>query len=595
MNLRVTAVLLVLVAVLAGGLYLARPRPDDPQAVATRLLDHYSLGQATRLRWQLRGQAPIELQRTAAGFVLSEPLRGEPVSQGRLQAILAAYDANVQEAFGDRPITDDLLQRAGLQPPLATFHAWFQDGRDIEVELGSQGGFGSDIYLRRAGRIYTGGEALYSSLQGHVEDFRDHLVFRNQAGTVRELAVEHPLPTGRRERLVLRRDQNGFRQVQPVEIRTDPAAAVTFVRVLMGLRIDNFMPTPMRLPERPADIVVDVDGEFGKEHVELWRDEASGHYGAHLQGRDVDVQIHGDQIGDLFEGVLARLRARWLLPVALPRPGHDDVDLARDVLRVLIDPGPGQPRIRVERRPNDVGFRLAEPVDAAVDDTAAAELLQALNNCRVLQFVDGAASEPRFGLGGDCLQLGVQGVGDQAMTMLKIGNDAVLGEADVSYAIRADEPGQVVAIPQPVHRQLQRHWSEYVRRKVFTPPLPAVTRLVLQRGDQQLVFTADGGRWFRDDATPAAQRLPNDDVAELVDELRDLRAQEVSRRDPEREPDWTLSLERSGGDVIARLAVLERGREQPLWLQPGSEPELLYQPKRRVGEALWALRALFDR
>lgn len=583
MNLRVTLLLLVVVAALAGLLLLTQQKPDTPIDTTTSLLDHHVLGHATKLSWQLEGQPPIEVQRVEHTFWITQPIR-DLASRARLVAIASAYDhSTVQQAFGDRTVDADLLQQTGMTPPVARFTAWFEDGKQVSLDIGGLGSSSGERFVRRDGVLYRGAEALYSSLQMTLEDLREHLLFVNTPETARQITVDHETATGAREKLVLQNDGR-WKLVAPIASRTEAAATQTFLRVLLGLRIDMFMASLARPQERPPDVVIDVTGDFGDESIKLWRDQRSGSYLGRQDARDIDFQVDATQIADLFDTALQNMRARWLFAVR---------DFSSDLVRVVIDQGQDQPRLRLERLNGEAGFRILEPVEAIADDTTMAELVQALKNCRVLQFVDGKPSEPRFGLTGEGLEVAVQDNVAPVMTRLKIGSDDSIGEMQISYAMRVDEPDQVFAIPQPVGKRLRRHWSEYVRTKVLGQPLPPVTRMVARRGDKTLVFAADGSKWFLQDGTSPQQKLPNEDVAELVPELRDLRSVNASLLQPPRDPDWTVALERQEGDQLLLLRVFERGADQPVWLQPAGTTKLLYEPKRDVSRRLHAVRALF--
>lgn len=577
MNFRITLLLLVLVGVLVGLLFVTKVEPEGPASVPRSLLDGHAIAQATRLRWHLRDQEPIELTRAGNEFWISQPLR-DLASVARVAAIATAYDQTaVSEAFGDRKIDDELLQQCGLMPPVATFTATFKDGRAVTVELGGGAVFGSALYLRREGKLYQGGQSLLSALQVTVEELREKRLFANTAETAHEVTVDQKLPTGVRERMVLQRQDRRWRLMAPVQGRTEEGATNTFLRVLFGLRADLFMASVMVPPDRPPDVTITAEGDFGHDEVVLWEDERSGLLYGHQQARALDFQLDSNQISDLFNAAMTRLRARWLLPGG---------NLNETLARVVIDPGHDEPRLRLERHEGELGFRIHEPVEAIAGETPVAELLQALNNCRVLQFVDGLSSDPKFGLGGSALTLGVQCQGYPVLTTLKIGNDAVIGEIDVTYAIRVDEPEQVVAIPQPVAQRLRRHWSDYVRLELGK--VPPVGRLLAVRkgpgGEERREFKADGSRWYRDGA-----KLPDQAVGEMVPELRDLRAVRASRRDKGQDPTWTLSLQRPEGDEVKQFLVFERGAELPCWLQPSGQTELLYEVNKTVDEGLRAI------
>ena len=62
-------------------------------------------------------------------------------------------------------------------------------------------------------------------------------------------------------------------------------------------------------------------------------------------------------------------------------------------------------------------------------------------------------------------------------------------------------------------------------------------------------------------------------------ELRDLRAQSVDdlQRLQVGEPDWSIDLCRENGDVLASLAVWDRGAGSPLLVQQPTRPALAFE------------------
>lgn len=567
MGMRTTLVLLLLVGALVAVLaFTGGGGGDDRGRIQVPVLGGRGLLEAVELRFDRGpGSEPVQLAREAnAPFRIVEPIV-DLASRARLLAMAQAFDsAMMAEAFPDTEPDAELLQQIGLDRPRATLTVAWPDGARMTLAIGSEGPLGSDTFLRRDGRVYRGGLALFTALQVNLEDLRERQVFANVPGTTREIAVDQRLDTGATERLRLVRDNAGFRLAEPIQSRTDAGAVQTFLRLLLALRIDQFAPSVVRFPPRDPDLLVVVDGTLGRETVRMWRTANNDLIGEVVE-RGISFASGDSQFGQIFVNAAGAMRARWLVPIE---------DLARELVRVVVEfPGPERPRLVMQRPNPETDFRMTEPLDVAMAPTPKAELIQAINNLRVLQFVPGAAAEARFGLQGDGVVVSVLGIQQREPTVIRLGADDRLGEVDVTYAIRTDEPGQVLAVPRPAAELLRRPWQGYVARTVLGVDVP-VDRLELSRGGADAVFSRGEGRWRR-----VGDEQPRDWVGSLVDELRDLRSERVlsARRLELGAPDWTLRLCRLEGDVLAELVGWDRGPGQPMLVQAPHQPALVHE------------------
>ena len=262
---------------------------------------------------------------------------------------------------------------------------------------------------------------------------------------------------------------------------------------------------------------------------------------------------------------MGRLRARWLVPVVNP---------TEQLLRVVVDWGTaGPPRLVLARDTVQSQWTVVEPVTANVDPTALAELVQAVNNCRVLEYLPGGSADPKYGLGAGSVRVTVFALEQKQPVVLVLGASGTLGEAAIAYCARDDEMDQVVAVPGPVADLMRREWRAYVSRDALRLDVP-VARVEARRGDQLRVFELRNGKWYRD-----PEVVPSAELPDLVDELRDLRGERVdsARALNLGEPNWTLSLCRANGDPLVVLRVWERGQGAPLLVQPNTQPQLVYE------------------
>ncbi|MEY4674880.1 MAG: hypothetical protein RL148_2664 [Planctomycetota bacterium] len=565
MGFRTTLVLLLVAAVLGTVLWLTPDRVPDQPVLDAPLLEGRTLADAKSIRWQLADQPMVELQRREdGGFQLTEPLV-DLASRARVAAVAAAYDtARILPAREGAAADAGFLAQAGLDKPRAWFEAGWPDGSKVRIELGEPGSLGSDIFLRRGSTIHQGSVALRSTLEVGLEDLRERQVFANHPLAVSSVRVDRLMESGAREVMELKRVDSGWRMEQPISTRVEPQATQSFLAQLLGLRIDQFPASVMRLPERDPDIRVHVEGGFGPEQVDLWRD-TSGYLLGRLDSRKIRFASSDLQLQAVFEDAVGRLRARWLVPVVNP---------TEQLLRVVVDWGTaGPPRLVLARESVQSQWMVVEPVSALVDPTALAELVQAVNNCRVLEFLPGGSAEPRYGIGPGSVRVTVFALEQKQPAVLVLGGSGTLGEAAVAYCARDDEMDQVVAVPGPVADLMRREWRAYVSRDALRLDVP-VGRVETRRGDQLRVFELRNGKWYRDpDAIPVAE-LPD-----LVDELRDLRGERVdgARLLKLGEPDWTVALCRGNGDQLVVLRVWDRGPTAPLLVQPNSQPELVYE------------------
>ncbi len=565
MGFRTTLVLLLVAAALGAVLWFTPDQVPDKPTLDTPLLEGRSLGDASALRWQLVDQPMVEVQRQDdGGFRITEPLV-DVASRARIAAIGAAYDtARILPAREGAAADAAFLAQVGLDRPRAWFEAAWPDGATVRIELGEPGALGSDIFLRRGTTVHQGSIALRTTLEVGLEDLRERQVFANHPLAVSQVRIDRVLDTGAREVMELQRGESGWRMVQPIATRVEPVATQALLAQLLGLRIDQFPASVMRLPEREPDIRVQVEGGFGPEQVDLWRDP-SGQLLGRLDSRKIRFASSDLQLQSVFEDAVGRLRARWLVPVVNP---------SEQLLRVVVDWGTAGPaRLVLARESVQSQWSVVEPVGASVDPTALAELVQAINNCRVLEFASGGSAEPRYGIGPGSVRVSVFATELKQPVVLVLGAGGTLGEAAVTWCARDDEMDQVVAIPGPVADLMRREWRAYVSRQALRLDVP-VGRVEARRGDQVRVFELRNGKWYRDpEAVPVAE-LPD-----LVDELRDLRGERVdgARQLQLGDPDWTLALCRANGDQLVVLRVWERGQGAPLLVQPSSQPALVYE------------------
>ncbi|HZN40249.1 MAG TPA: DUF4340 domain-containing protein [Planctomycetota bacterium] len=560
MGLRTILLLLCAVGGLSAVLLLTDEKPKTVNLAEPPVLDGRSLGQCTRMRWQFHNLPPIEVTRDAEGrFRLAEPLEDLASAAYMKQIVDAWSSANMRKT----PLQDDAegRKRAGLEPPELTFMAEFPDGARFDVEIGAQGPLGETRFLRRAGKIWEGGDALVESMRVGLEDLREHQVYRHTPPQVFELRVEQASPTGKRETIHLKLEQNKWRLLSPIVGRADRAAAERYLVAVLSQRVDVFPGGLMRPRTDAPNIVVTVRGMQGEETVNLWTNDQNQLYGF-MAHRNQYFLTDNRQYSEIFEVSAEVLRARILVSL-----GENAANVYESLAELVVDPGQERgDRLRLRRESPAAEWRLVEPVEFATHASACTDAAQAVNNLVVQEFVadegalEPAAKDPRYGLGTGRLQVSLRGFEQKEASELWLGSRTKRKQLTLYYACRADEPDSVVLVPEQAVEVLQRAWTEYCARRVLT--ITGIGELVVQRGDELRKFRLDGTRWICE-----GKEGDRAEVGEFADQrLRDLTAKRVldARGETFAHPAWTVNIARQGGDVLARLAVFEPAPDGPL-------------------------------
>ena len=584
MGFRAILVLLGLLAAVGMALWLSEDRVVEHVSLTDSVLDGRSIVDAHRLVLQRDATSlPIEFERGPDGnWQIVEPIR-DLASAAVIEQLRTAFDgAQLVVAYEPDEVDGELLDATGLAEPQSKIRVEWPDGRAVELAIGLPGPFGQDLFARRieagaSARIYRVQVALRNALQLNTDDAREASVFVAQYANLRSLRVDRRLGDGRDVLRVVRRG-TGWAMEQPAGLRIDQAQADGFVRALLGLRIDEFLPgrpepglSPID-PEAAADVTIDVEGTFGAERVRLWFVADGAGIVGHDDRRDLWFSCDAHGYRQLVELPIRQLRAYWLL--------SDPVDELR-TLRVLDRRGGA---VAFELQKHDLkGFRLSRPIQRDTDPTAVNELLQGLRSLVAVEFVEGREPDA-LGLGDDALVLEVE-VRPGRPERLLLGADA--GD-DTTWLKRADE-AQIVTIPRPVAERIRRPWTTYVSKVVLRITTGANLRSMLRTtadGDRIGFARGDDGRWRRGgegDALPL--------VAEVFELLRDLRAKEVVPEVAvgEVRSEGSLELVADSGQVVARLGLAADAEGHAL-ISDADAPGVYFVLSARDGRDLLALK-----
>lgn len=567
-GLRGTLILAVIVAGLAYTLSQVSSDKAGPDLTESAL-DDRSLLQADTIT--VRSQidvAPIEMRRTAGyEFELTEPVR-DLASVAKLREIASAWDtAQLAPAHKPEDVTDDLLSQIGLDQPRGELTLEYPDHR-VSIEIGDDGPLGRDVFVRKDGRIYWASKALYTALEGTVDDYRERRVFLSASSQVRELRIVRHPEGADPERLVLRQQQAGrYRLTEPINARAHLAGAESFVQSVLGITVGIFMRGEM-LPQPKPDWEIEVDGQLGIERLRLWRQPNTMLLGIQ-EPRQLVFLIEDREYSRMFDVPAKLLRSELLVPISID-----------DIAHVKLDPGAGG-RAAVLRRGTLRTMELEGPVRAATQATAVTEMFAALSALKAAEFLDGEHEDlGAFGLGEGHFTVEVKGAMDPRPIAVHLGRE----DGDFCYARRADE-STVVKIDAAAARALRRPWVDYVDRDIYRYPAINVVGLVLSRGEDRRSYALTDGSWLLEGGSGTVN---SDDVESVVETLTHLDARKVL--DPEVVGDLasvvTIELKGLQNVVLQQMQMARRDDRTLLWLPAR---ELVYELRDTDAAALWAL------
>ena len=540
-------------------------------------MDGHRLQDSVKIRWQFGELQPIEIRRADNGdYRLTEPV-DDLASMSVLRNIAQTYDSAM---ISETPLPDNEDNRAktGLGPPRVVLELAFDDGAKQRLEIGGEGPLGNDVFVRRDGRIYRGGLALFSVLRVPLGELRDPVVFRTPVRLASDVIVDRQLDGDRREELHLARRGGEWRLVAPIEARADAGSAAQFARMVLGLRIDEFPPGMVRPRQDPPAITVTVRGGREQEVVDFWLDEQQNLRGRH-RTRKVDFISQNRSYYSVFETSHERLRARILVSVQ---------NVHQEVLVIMVDRGPDESRLVFRRQSENEPWKMIEPVAGDVAPTPVNQLLTALNNLRAIQFFEGGVANADYGFADNALRVGYQTRKDRQPRFIRFGGNTKFEDLDVTYAARADAQSEVVSVPKGAVDEMRRPWTTYVPLDVLEIR-QAVSRIALERrtGEQHSIARDEQGDW----RTTAGRR--HELAADIVERLRDLRGKRaLLRREADLgEADWTIGLGRTR-DLpsvhLVELEVWERG-DLPLLVRGAGNPDLVFELSKLDSDALLRL------
>lgn len=581
-------ILLLLVAVAGLGVVLwwseEQPSDEGPELTES-VLDGRSLRDAERLVIRPAAEGlPLEFERDETGWWrIVEPVR-DVASAAVIDALRIAFDtARLIGAYEPEEVDERLLAETGLAEPRSSLRARWPDGKVVEIALGLPGPYGHDLFAMRTDegadrRIYRVQTALRNALQLTPDGARERLVFRTAPVTAERLRIERPVAGDREDVLELKRRGTRWYMVEPAELRIDQGQTDGFVRAVLGLRIEEFLPgrpqpglSPID-PAEPPDVTIDVHGGPRSERVELrFAPEAAAAVG-YSSERDLWFVCEVSEYRKIIEIPIRALRAMWLL-----RFGVDQLETIRLV-------PPGDPVTELARESGSA-WRLVRPIEFDADPTAVSELLQALRSLAVVDFVaDDVEDMARFGLDDDAFALEV-GHRRERPDRLLVGDHA---GPETTWVRRADEP-HVVTVPRTVADRLQRPWWTYVARRILRIEDGSRVRRIVRTmpdGGEVVFERGDDGEWRR-----GGEGEPLPLMDDLFDLLRDLHAEAVvaDAQIGELRPAGSLALVAASDQVLGRFDLL-RGPEDRAYAVLQDAPGVRFRLSARDSRDLLGLQ-----
>ncbi len=526
MGLRTLLSLSCVVAALAAVLYLTEAKPTEEGNVAVPLLGSHKLSSVTRMAWKFTDEETIEMRREPGGsFRLTHPIE-DLVAQDHLVNVANTYESAM---LGETPLLDtaDNRRKTGLDQPRLVLDIEFSDGQKEHIEIGADGPLGSDLFVRRDGTIFRGGQSLLTALHKGIDDLRERQVFSTPPQAVTEVVVDRKQKSGEREVMRLGRGGDGWRLLEPIRARAATSAANSFVGNIVAMRIDTFVSGPIRLPESAPDLVLTLKGGARDEVVKLWLDAQQNLFGR-LEDRRISFQAMHQQYLRTFTETTDELRSRILVPMT---------DIYHEITTMMVALGEDEPRLVLMRDTPDSPWQFREPLQGLAEPQATNELITAINNLRAVSFLPAGTKPQDCGLGTGAWILMTQALGQEKPHLLKLGKDDVRDEIQVTYVSLQDSPDEIVAVPRGAVAVIRRPWTDYVPRRIFSIQ-EAVTKVHLARRDGTVrqLRTGDDGKWTGSNGAAVRDEL----VAEIVDRVRDLQGKQVRllRTLKRSEPDW---------------------------------------------------------
>jgi len=394
--------------------------PASIEAMRDRALMHGQAARVTRLEIERPGGGFVQLLRSAAGWVVQQPMR-EAAAPEQVNALLdALYAARMERFIWDPPpgratVNADALpvvdapaapvESYGLAADMSParvriWEAGDDVGRELvfgkPVEAGSESVYA--MFVDR-GAVFTLPAALLAHFQLPVNDLRSRELVRLDPHRIRYLAVQQ----GDRKLALGHTDANGWSILEPIQWPADRETVVGVLRQLTGARIHAFIDAPATNPAVPLDdgatlrVTLDTvyapaalpdgdapdasgsdraDGTRGRCELVAVDDDSNDLLTVTVSGRPGRYQVRRDALVFLPEATVLPLAFfdRTVLAVAPER-----------VQRITVRDTSGE---QILERDAEGVWRVVQPAGGRPDAQALSEILFGVSNLRAERVAD---------------------------------------------------------------------------------------------------------------------------------------------------------------------------------------------------------------
>lgn len=239
MSLKTTLWLLVVVAALAGLLFIFKPAATNfPEDSIKHLIEDLPEGGAKRLELSLVTQQMLSLEQRGDTWWLVEPIE-DRADRGVMQQLHEVLMGNPRYEVDPNPALD-ILKALRLEPPRARVTLRDASGGALALRVGERDATGAFVHVMFEGddTLYRTGSNLSNVLERPLREFRDRKFLRGDGALLRRIEIHHPSEPP----IVLERPGTDWMLTEP---RKFPAhhTAVNEIKALLLLEVDSFQET----------------------------------------------------------------------------------------------------------------------------------------------------------------------------------------------------------------------------------------------------------------------------------------------------------------------------------------------------------------
>jgi len=232
MRFRSTLLLAIVFFALGGYLYFVEFERAEEEAKKKTLLSFES-GEVTKIEL-IYPDRQITVEKADGSWRLTSPVEAAADNIAVDNLVQAVAECEVKKSLDDVP--EDLAP-FGLDTPKATVTLTLGDNALPAIRVGKTSPVGFSTYVQRAdeAKIYLTSSAFQSGMEKQVKDLRDKGILHVVNEEVRRITIERP-----DSKLLLRKDESGWKITEPAEYGADDTAVRGFLSSLGSLRANDF-------------------------------------------------------------------------------------------------------------------------------------------------------------------------------------------------------------------------------------------------------------------------------------------------------------------------------------------------------------------